>query len=299
MGATRQKFSEAIANIKWKAEKRLRAICTRDPHFLAEGLQAALRLINARTDRSDWPKVSLKIDFNDMMYEGNPAVYFLSGYSALSCIRKALDVAGKKSVLSILDFGCGHGRVLRALAAHFPEAELTAVDSNKGGVDFCAKEFGAKPVYSNFAFSNLTFAREFDLIWVGSVFTHLSCERWPKLLTLLRAVLTEDGSFLFSTHGQDAERRLRDPHALLLFNLEAERIAKVLEEHQVKGFGYSDYRRYSGYGVSLSSSEWVTLQLRSVGLEPILNQETGWDDFQDVWAAEKKSSEAAPQTGEV
>jgi len=288
MDATRQKLWGAIANIRWKAEKRLRAICSRDPKSVAEGLQEALRLINTKTDRSDWPKVCLKIDFNDMMYEGDPAAYFLSGYSALSCIRKALDAAGKKSVSCILDFGCGHGRVLRTLAANFPKAKLTAVDSNKGGVDFCAREFGAKPVYSNFAFSSLSFDRKFDLIWVGSVFTHLSCERWPKLLTLLRSVLAENGSLLFSTHGRDAERRLRDPHGLLLFNLESERIAKILEEHQVKGFGYSDYRRYPGYGVSLSSSEWVTSQLSSAGLRPILNQETGWDDFQDVWAAEKK-----------
>jgi len=90
-----------------------------------------------------------------MMYEGHPTPYFLSGYSALSCIRKALDQAGKKSVPSILDFACGHGRVLRSLAANFPEATLTAVDSNKGGVDFCAKAFAAKSVYSNFDFSNL------------------------------------------------------------------------------------------------------------------------------------------------
>ena len=33
--------------------------------------------------------------------------------------------------------------------------------------------------------------------------------------------------------------------------------------------------------------KWVALQLDSVGLDGILIQETGWDDFQDVWAAEK------------
>jgi SAM-dependent methyltransferase len=285
MNAARQKLSEAIANIKWKAEKRFRAIYSRDSNSLAKGLQEALRFISAKTKRSDWPEVCLKIDFNDMMYEGDPAAYFLSGYCALSCIRRALDMAGKKSVLSILDFGCGHGRVLRALAADFPGVKLTAVDSNKRGVDFCAKEFGAKPFYSNFAFSNLAFDGKFDLIWVGSVFTHLSRDRWPKLLALLRWVLAKNGLLLFSTHGRDAERRLRGPGALQLFNLESEHIAKILEEHSVNGFGYSDYRRYPGYGVSLSSSEWVTLQLNSVGLDPILHQETGWDDFQDVWAA--------------
>jgi SAM-dependent methyltransferase len=227
-----------------------------------------------------------------MMYEGNPTAYFLSGYSALSCIRKALEMMKKKCVSSILDFGCGHGRVLRALAANFPDADLTAIDSNKGGVDFCAKEFGAKPVYSNFGFSDLRFNRKFDLIWVGSVFTHLSCDRWPKLLTLLRSVLADNGLLLFSTHGRDAQRRLRDSHALLTFNLDSERIAKILEEYHSYGFGYSDYRRYPGYGVSLSSSGWVALQLNSAGLEPVLNLEKGWDDFQDVWAAEKKSNKS-------
>lgn len=291
MNVGRQKLSEAIANIKWKAKKRLRAICSRDPNYLAEGLQEALGLISAKTNRSDWPKVCSKIHINDMMYEGHPTAYFLSGYSALSCIRKALEMAGEKSVLSVLDFGCGHGRVLRALAANFPEAKLTAVDSNKGEVDFCAKEFGANPVYSNYAFSNLAFDRKFDLIWVGSVFTHLSSERWPKLLTLLRSLLAESGSLLFSTHGRDTERRLRDRHAFLTFNLEPERIGKILEEYYANGFGYCDYRRYPGYGFSLSSSEWVTLRVNAVGLEPILNQETSWDDFQDVWAAEKKSNE--------
>lgn len=289
MNPAPQKLSEAIANVKWKAKKRLRSIFSRNPNSLAQGFQKALGLVSVKTNRFDWPKVCLKIDFGDMMYEGDPTAYFLSGYSALSCIRKALEIAGRNSVSSILDFGCGHGRVLRTLAANFPEAKLTAVDSNKGGVDFCAKEFKAKPVYSNFPFSNLAFDREFDLIWVGSVFTHLSRARWPKLLTLLRSVLADNGLLLFSTHGRDAERRLRAPGALLLFNLEPERIAKILEEYYRDGFGYSDYRRYPGYGVSLSSSEWVTLQLNSVGLEPILNQETGWDDFQDVWAAAKRS----------
>ena len=206
MNVGRPRLSQSIANIKRKAERRLRAICKRDPKFLAEGLLAASRLIAAKTNRADWPRLNPKIHVNDMMYEGHPTGYFLSSYSALSCIRTALDKADKKSILSVLDFGCGHGRILRALAANFPEAALTAVDTNKSGVNFCAKEFGAKPVYSNYAFSNLAFDRKFDLIWVGSVFTHLSGERWIPLLRLLRSLLAEGGLLLFSTHGRDAEK---------------------------------------------------------------------------------------------
>ena len=114
-----------------------------------------------------------------MMYEGHAAGYFSSGYSALFCIRQAVERAGKTSVNSILDFGCGHGRVLRSLAAQFPDATLTALDVNRRGVNFCAKKFGAKPIYSNIDFSNLIFREKFDLICIGSLFTHLDAERWP------------------------------------------------------------------------------------------------------------------------
>jgi hypothetical protein len=46
---------------------------------------------NVQTGSFDWPKVSSKIHFMDMMHEGDPTAYFLSGFSAFSCIQKALD----------------------------------------------------------------------------------------------------------------------------------------------------------------------------------------------------------------
>jgi SAM-dependent methyltransferase len=282
-------FLQAIANIKWKSKKRLRALLRRNPSYLAAGMQEALELISTKSKRSDWPPVCLAVDRNDMMYEGHATGYFSSGYSALFCVRQALESTGKASVSSILDFGCGHGRVLRSLAAQFPDATLTAMDVNRRGVAFCAKKFGAKPIYSNTDFSNVVFHEKFDLIWVGSLFTHLYAERWPIALELLRSVLTEDGLLIFSTHGRDAERRLRD-RQVLLFNLELERIEKALESYDKFGFGYSDYRRCPGYGVSLSSPQWVTQQLNKVALELQLLQEKGWDDFQDVWAVRLKNS---------
>jgi SAM-dependent methyltransferase len=160
---------------------------------------------------------------------------------------------------------------------------------NRQGVNFCAKQFGAKPIYSNPEFSNVVLREKFDLIWVGSLFTHLDAERWSVVLDLLRSVLTEDGLLIFSTHGSDAERRLRDIQ-FLFFNLEPQRIERILEGYDNHGFGYSDYRTSAGYGVSLSSSQWVTEQLNKVSLELLLRQESGWDNFQDVWAVRLKNS---------
>jgi cyclopropane fatty-acyl-phospholipid synthase-like methyltransferase len=218
-----------------------------------------------------------------MMYEGYPTHYYSSGYSALFCVRRALDKEASESPKSILDFGCGHGRVLRSLAADFPHARLTAADVDSAGVNFCAKTFGAIPMYSDTDFSRLVFNTRFDLIWVGSVFTHLRSERWMSLRELFRSVLTEDGLLVFSTHGSEVERRLREGQGRW-YGLEAERVAKILRNYDERGFGYSDYRRSRDYGVSLSSPEWVGLQITEVGFELVLYQKNGWDDCQDVWA---------------
>ena len=242
MKTFQQNVQETIANTNWKVSKRLRGLLRRNQKYLEAGLREASGFMSARTGRSDWPKVSLIIGWKDMMYEGYPTHYFSSGYSALFCVRRALDQAAKKSPESILDFGCGHGRVLRSLAADFPRARLTAADVDTAGVNFCAKTFGAIPVYSDIDFSRLAFNRRFDLIWVGSVFTHLRSERWMSLLELFRSILTEDGLLVFSTHGSDVERRLREGQCRWS-GLEAERVAKILREYDERGFGYSDYRK--------------------------------------------------------
>jgi SAM-dependent methyltransferase len=284
MRALQQKLEETIAKAKWKVSKRLRGLLRRNRKYLEAGLREASGLMSARTGRSDWPKVSLVIDWKDMMYEGYPAHYFSSGYSALFCVRRALDEGGKRPPGSILDFGCGHGRVLRSLAADFPHARLTATDLDAGGVNFCAKTFGAIPVHSSTDLSRVSFDTKFDLIWVGSVFTHLRTERWLSLLELFRSVLTKDGLLVFSTHGDEVARRLREGRCGW-YGLETERASEILKGYDKSGFGYSDYRKSRDYGVSLSTPEWVSRRIVDVGFEPVLCQQNGWDDCQDVWTA--------------
>jgi SAM-dependent methyltransferase len=283
MNALYRKIREAITNRNSKVPKGLRKWIRWNRIFLAAGLREALELISSKSGRSDWPMVSLLVDQKDMMYETDPTHYFYVGYSALFCIELALEKVSKTSIKSILDFGSGHGRVLRGLAARFPQATLTAADLNAAAVDFCAKAFGAAQVYSDENFSRLVFNTRFDLIWVGSLFTHINAERWMTLLKLFHSALTEDGVAVFSTHGSEAERRLREGQTRF-YGLEPERIAKILEDHTTHGFGYCDYRKSPGYGVSLSSPEWVNFQIAALGFEPILYLKNGWDNHHDVWA---------------
>ena len=75
------------------------------------------------------------------------AQYLESAASALRCIRLALrTVRGHPK--RILDMGCGYGRVLRAIRAAYPNAEIAACDIVHDAVDFCVEHFDALPVYS-------------------------------------------------------------------------------------------------------------------------------------------------------
>jgi SAM-dependent methyltransferase len=104
------------------------------------------------TDRRiDGLKVASDISPNDHMFAGDESHYFGVGQSALDGIRCSLYAAQvpTDNVKRILDLPCGHGRILRYLRAAFPEAEIVACDLLRDAVDYCARSFGAIPVYSH------------------------------------------------------------------------------------------------------------------------------------------------------
>jgi SAM-dependent methyltransferase len=138
---------------------------------------------------------------HDYGYDLGLAVYLESGRSALAAVRAALAAAGKADVRRILDLPCGHGRILRVLKAAFPDADLVACDLDRAGVDFCARQFGAEPVYSTPDPARIPLDGPFDLIWCGSLLTHLDAPKWPGFLRALRDVLAPDGVCGFTTHG--------------------------------------------------------------------------------------------------
>lgn len=179
------------------------------------------------------PGMIATIASGDGTYQGDNAAYFDVGCSALRCIRLALLTAEQENVASILDFGCGHGRVLRTLKAAFPTAALTACDINRGGVDFCAETFGATPVYSATRPEDIPLPRRYDLIWCGSVFSHLSEDRWPGFLGLLFAHLELNGVAVLTTCGRTIGDRLRagDP----FYGLDAAQITEILRGFDERG----------------------------------------------------------------
>lgn len=217
------------------------------------------------------------------MYTGDGSHYFTVGLSAMRAVEEALRRANLSSVGRVLDLPCGHGRVLRFLARRFPTAAFTACDLDRDGVDFCARTFGATPVYSVTDLDTLSFDAPFDLIWCGSLITHLDADRTRALFRLFARHLAPGGLLLFSAHGDFVARRL--PTGEFDYMLTAAQVETITRRYAATGFGYEDYATgQGGYGVALTSPAWIRARLAEVGgLAEVYFAERAWDEHHDVF----------------
>jgi SAM-dependent methyltransferase len=225
--------------------------------------------------------VSTRVSPYDAMHGGAGRHYFSVGQSGLACVEATIEAAGLEQVTTVLDLPCGHGRVLRWLRARFPAARLTVSDLDRDGVDFCARAFDAQPVYSRTDLDALDLGDRFDLIWCGSLATHLNADAVAALLTVFERHLANGGVAVVTTHGARTAERLgaADP----IYAMSPAATGALLRSYETDGFGYADYPGQAGYGMSLSTPEWMRSAAAAAGLREVLFLEHGWDDHQDVF----------------
>ena len=242
-------------------------------------------------------QIDRTISSNDGMVAGDVEHYFSAGRSAMLNIKWALSCALKDSSppRRILDFPCGHGRVLRYLRAEFPQAEITACDLLRDGVDFSAANFGAIPVYSDKDPARIGLPRNaFDLIWVGSLFTHFDAARWAVFLVFLRDLLRPDGVLVFSTHGGRAGHLDREPADLQPRQLPAQAAPQTARTHRLRVLRLPHGAQL---GISIALPVWVCslissiAELRLVGLG-----EKSWDHHHDIYACVRDTSMGGSRT---
>lgn len=227
-------------------------------------------------------KVSTRIYYNDGMYHGDGAHYFRVGLSAIHCIDEAIERAGLKDVETILDFPCGSGRVMRFLRQRFPEARITACELETGPVQFCVRTFGAEPAFSSLNLDEVSLGKHFDLIWCGSLVTHLNNEGIAALFRLFHRHLAPGGLMIFTAHGDFVASRM--PTRDFDYGLSSEQIDRIGLNYPQTGYGFEDYPGEKDYGVSLTSPEWIRLRIEEAGgLREVYFKERGWDDHQDVF----------------
>lgn len=232
---------------------------------------------------------------NERMELGGRDHYFQAGRSALDCILDGLAEAGRKAddpdpfgVRTILDLPCGQGRVLRFLRHAFPNAEITACDIDREGVDFCAETFGAIPVYSHDDPEKIPLRRDhFDLIWVGSLFTHVNAEMWRRFLRVFNEVLRPGGILIFTTCGRRARDNMANNHSI--YGHGPEDLEKLVRAYDQDGFGHVHYDGSDGYyGTAVSATDWVVDRiLEADGLRLVMHAARAWDNHQDCFTCRR------------
>lgn len=129
--------------------------------------------------------------------------YLRSGEEDVAGMVKILYSAGLQidDMSRVLDFGCAAGRMLRHFPARRPAAELWGVDIKARPITWCQQHF-APP----FRFATMTTSPHlpfednyFDLIYSGSVFTHIAdlADAW---LLELKRILRSGGLMYVTVH---------------------------------------------------------------------------------------------------
>jgi SAM-dependent methyltransferase len=105
----------------------------------------------------------------------------------------------------ILDFGCGAGRVLRHFDREARIGEFFGCDTHKPSVEWLSESLPAYfRVFSNTELPHLPIeSNYFDLVYVISVFTHLTTT-WKPWLMELKRVLKPGGIALITFHNRIA-----------------------------------------------------------------------------------------------
>jgi len=113
--------------------------------------------------------------------------------------------------ISICEWGCGPGRVIRHLA-HIPgfrRIERSGTDQNEDSVNWCAKSIGNVRFVKNGLEPPLPLETEvFDCVYAISVFTHLSERMHYAWIDELFRTIKPNGILIFTTHGDRSANRL-------------------------------------------------------------------------------------------
>ena len=238
--------------------------------------------------------VSLRVHPNDLYLPGGGRHYLSIGLTSLRGINAALDHA-PHSVRTILDLPSGHGRILRFLKVCFPLATICACDIVPEEVEFCRREFDAEAIISNQDFAKVSLPGPFDLIWSGSLLTHVDECRASELLRLYHRNLAPGGLCVFTMHGSTSAEWLRSRAET--YNLTEISRQKVLSEFDNRGYGYADYEPGSGYDISYGIS--VATRARIVEIASAAGNwtfssffERGWSNHHDVYGFTKGQTKA-------
>lgn len=195
-----------------------------DAHNLREREQLA-------DSMSVWTGVNAQISADDDIFRFfaahptslNPVRdYLADGWRTLSELMWLLEVhqLPLAQVSSFMEFASGFGRFTRHLVKRLPAGSLWVSDVVTQAMDFLPQQFGVQAIRSTQSPENLAVPRQFQVVFVLSLFSHLPARTWSRWLARLWQFTAPGGLLIFSTHGDSCAVRSKvdmDPGGFAFF----------------------------------------------------------------------------------
>lgn len=216
--------------------------------------------------------VSLSIHKNDLMllihlyksgnFEKSLRSYFKIGYQTSVFLKGIVNEYSSKQnqvFSSFLDFGSGYGRVTRFLPFALGNGvEIYTSEVKKEAVVFSEKELGLTGIHHGSQADGFPTDKQFDLIFAGSIFSHLPEKMLIEWLAKLTEVLSPKGLLMFTTHNTRLDQNL-DPNTDFHYSTKSEdsalnMVSDHLSNDSEYGTAYISDRKISQLMVSLNLS---------------------------------------------
>lgn len=157
-------------------------------------------------------RLELRIARNDLMflysllhlgqYHKAYHHYLSAGLNAYKLVNTLVSARNGewKQVNSFLDFASGYGRLTRFMTLQLPASAIWVSDIKPNAVEWQKEIFGVQGFPSSYEPETLEPGRKFDLIYVGSLFSHLPEDLFHRWLRRLYEWLSDTGMLIFTVH---------------------------------------------------------------------------------------------------
>lgn len=130
--------------------------------------------------------------------------YFKGGRNdAAKVVRTIESLRFNKKSLKILDFAAGYGRVARHAKYLLPKHDFHASDIHEQACAFLHEQLQVPAYQSSLDPTDIEVGRDYDFIYVLSLFSHLPDKTFGDWIGALCSRLAPEGYLLFTTNGEE------------------------------------------------------------------------------------------------
>ncbi|MEI6124441.1 MAG: class I SAM-dependent methyltransferase [Bacteroidota bacterium] len=158
------------------------------------------------------PNLNLVISKNDLMFQYDLLHihnlkdayigYLSTGLNSMNLLRKLIiKKFGELSKIErVLDFASGYGRLTRFLALEINPKNIWVSDIKENSVLFQKEQFKVNGITSSYVPEEFIPGVNFDMIYVGSLFSHLPEDLFKRWLRVLFDLITDRGVLAITVH---------------------------------------------------------------------------------------------------